>query len=330
MSNSESSYKIPLMIFALVVVIWGVLGVMDIGKATQIGYNTDGNNTITQVYDGGPAKAAGLMVGDYLVSIDGHSTEDAAAMLALPRAEIGKVWNLVVRRDGAEIPLNITAGPLLPRTKILGYAAAFLGLCFVGFTLMAYLGGASRATLVLAFMGSALGSAFMGGPYIESAGLRSVVNTISPILVFAGLGALLHFLLVFPNPREFINKSNAKLMLYAPAAVFVVLVAYRQLFTPAATSGLNTLTNVVAGLVVGFYLLGSIVTMWQNHSRASAEDRSAKGLNTMLLGTLVGLLPVAVGTVAGIFSPQTVLPGQDFYFLTLILIPITWSMAAKK
>jgi hypothetical protein len=135
---------------------------------------------------------------------------------------------------------------------------------------------------------------------------------------------------VFPNPREFINKSNAKLMLYAPAAVFVVLVAYRQLFTPAATSGLNTLTNVVAGLVVGFYLLGSIVTMWQNHSRASAEDRSARGLNTMLLGTLVGLLPVAVGTVAGIFSPQTVLPGQDFYFLTLILIPITWSMAAKK
>ena len=157
MSNSENSYKIPLMIFALVVAIWGVLGVIDIGKATQIGYNTDGNNTIIEVMKGGPAEASGLQVGDFLVSIDGHSTEDAAAMQALPRAEIGKIWNYVVRRDGAELPLNITAGPLLPRTKILGYAGAVLGFCFVGFTVLAYLGGASRATLVLAFMGSALG-----------------------------------------------------------------------------------------------------------------------------------------------------------------------------
>jgi hypothetical protein len=42
------------------------------------------------------------------------------------------------------------------------------------------------------------------------------------------------------------------------------------------------------------------------------------------------MLPVTIGNVIGTVSPQTVLPGQDFYYLTMILIPITWSMAAKK
>ena len=84
MSISTSQYKTGLMVFAVLVIIWTILGVMDINKATQVGYNTDGNNTITQVYDGGPAKAAGLQVGDYTVSIDGISTEDAAAFSKLP------------------------------------------------------------------------------------------------------------------------------------------------------------------------------------------------------------------------------------------------------
>lgn len=330
MSTSESSYKIPLIVFALLVAIWGVLGIIDVGKATQVGYDTDGNNTVTQVYSGGPAEAAGLQVGDFIASIAGKSTEDTAAMMALARAEIGEVRTWVVRRDGIEVSLDIAAGPLLPRTKMLNYAAALIGFCFVGFTLLAYLGRQSRATLVLAFMGSALGLAFMAGPYIESVGLRSVYIALSRFVVFFGVAGLVHFLLVFPAPREFIDKSKAKWILYTPAAIFALLIAYRVLLKPASTSTLNVLTGVVAGVVIGGYLLTSIVIMWQNHARASGEERVTKGLNAMLWGTIIGLLPVAVANVIAVFSPQTVLPGQDFYFLTLILIPVTWSMAAKR
>jgi len=34
--------------------------------------------------------------------------------------------------------------------------------------------------------------------------------------------------------------------------------------------------------------------------------------------------------LAGVIAPQVVLPGQNFYFLTFIAIPITWSMAVLK
>jgi hypothetical protein len=50
----------------------------------------------------------------------------------------------------------------------------------------------------------------------------------------------------------------------------------------------------------------------------------------MLIGTLAGLILPLVGTVVVVFAPQVVLPGQSFYYLTFILIPITWSMAALK
>jgi len=330
MSDSTSQYKTGLMVFAVVVVIWAILGVMDINNATQVGYNTDGNNTITQVYDGGPAKAAGLQVGDYLVSVDGISTEDAAAFSKQPRPTAGQSRTFVVKRGDGEVSMDITSGPLLPRTKNIGYAASLISLCYIGFTLMAYLAKQNRATLVLAFTGAALGLAFAGGPYITSPGARSIVTTVVSLIVLFGVGSLLHFMAVFPSPRDFINKPNSVKLLYTPALILGLLFAYRTLFTPAATDTLNTITNVLAGLVFGGYLVASIVVMLQNYSRASAEARDAQGLNTVMIGTLVGLLPVALVNVIGIFSPQTVLPGQDFYFLTLIVIPVTWSMAAKR
>ena len=50
----------------------------------------------------------------------------------------------------------------------------------------------------------------------------------------------------------------------------------------------------------------------------------------MLIGALVGFLPTIIGIVASIVSPQTVLPGQNFYLLSFIAIPIAWSMAVLK
>jgi membrane-associated protease RseP (regulator of RpoE activity) len=330
MSTTESTIKVPLAIFAVVVLVWGIMGFLDIGKATQVGYDTDGNNTVTQVYSGGPAEAAGLEVGDFIVSINGHSTEDAEAMFELGRAKVGESRTWVVNRNGTEVSLEITAGPLLPRTKLINYSGSLAGLCFLVFTWLAYLTGPSLSTRVLAFMGTAIGLAFMGGPYIASAELRPLVFTVTQFFVFFGVAALVHFLLLFPTPREFLDKPNAKILLYAPATVFWLLIAYRLVFQPPATSILNTLTNVVAGIVIGGYFIAAIVIMWQNHSHANSEERASRGLNTMLLGTVIGLLPLAVNLVLDIFSPKTVLPGEDYYFLALVLIPITWSMAARR
>ena len=119
-------------------------------------------------------------------------------------------------------------------------------------------------------------------------------------------------------------------MYYVPALAASLFIGWRILATPEATDALNNFSNVFVGAIAAFYLIFSLVTVYRAYSGASASDRSANGLNLMLIGAVVGFLPTIIGILAGIVSPQTVLPGQNFYLLSFIAIPITWSMAVLK
>ena len=63
---------------------------------------------------------------------------------------------------------------------------------------------------------------------------------------------------------------------------------------------------------------------------AAPEERAEEGLNFMLAGVVVGLLPLTCLMVAGLFVRTDTLPGTDFVFLPLILIPISLGAALVK
>jgi glucan phosphoethanolaminetransferase (alkaline phosphatase superfamily) len=92
---------------------------------------------------------------------------------------------------------------------------------------------------------------------------------------------------------------------------------------------MNTLTNFMAGIIIGGYVLFSLFQVLRNYSRTDKAERKALALNSMLLGTVAGFLPVAIAQLVTAFSPQSMLPGQDFYFVTLALIPLTWARSAS-
>ena len=50
----------------------------------------------------------------------------------------------------------------------------------------------------------------------------------------------------------------------------------------------------------------------------------------MLIGALVGIVPPVVAVLTNTLAPQVVLPGQAFYFLFFVAVPITWSIAVLK
>ena len=61
--------------------------------------------------------------------------------------------------------------------------------------------------------------------------------------------------------------------------------------------------------------------------KASAEDRSNYGLNLMAIGIIIPLAVPIISIVLGIVAPTVVLPGRDFYGLSLILLPLTFAFA---
>lgn len=328
--NGASNYKTRMMVLGVIVAIWGILGWADVRNWAQGGYGTDGNHTINQVLSGSPAEAAGLEVGDYVLSYNGVASEDAAGLSKMGRPEVGEAWVFHVRRGEEELDVNVTFGALIPQRKINAHGGFIVGFCFLGLTLWTYLKNQSTATMVLATTGLLFSLAFLGGPYFESEGVRNLVNAVVVILIFLGLASLFHFALVFPKPSAFLSKSNAKLLLFGPGLVVGLFLAYRNLFSPPSTSGLNTATNILVGVVVVFYLGGILWTLFKSYRSAAAEEKASQGLNLMLIGTAVAVVPIFLSNVIGIFNPQIVLPGSNFYFLLLVFIPITWSMAAAR
>lgn len=236
---------------------------------------------------------------------------------------IGETWEFVVERDGETVSLDVTFGEPVAQRKLIAHAGFVVGFCFIGFTIWAYLQKQTASTKALAIAGTLASLLFIAGPYFENYTLRILNLAIANILLFLGVASILNFLLIH-------LRSRSNRLIYLPGLAAGLFIAYRLVALPESTDAMNTFSNIFFGVIVAFYLIASLVTVYKGYSSASPEDRASQGLNLMLIGALIGLLPSAIATVVAIFAPQVVLPGGNFYFLTLVALPITWSMAVLK
>src|SRR5438552_19046832 len=88
-TENYARYKMLFSILALVVLLWGAMGALEISKITYIGYDTSPDNVVTLVRPGSPAEQAGLRVGDVLTKVDGILVYDVAGFYNRQRPTIG-------------------------------------------------------------------------------------------------------------------------------------------------------------------------------------------------------------------------------------------------
>jgi hypothetical protein len=327
---SPVPYRAVFLVLGLMAVISGIRYQLDVRNQTYTGFLTDGNNIVISVEAGGPAAAGGLQVGDAVQSMNNVSVQDTRATLALARAKVGDSWPYVVSRGGQPVTLNIVQGAFPAKDVAVARATFLLGLCFLGFCYWAYFTAPRAATIVLALFGLCFATPFLGGPYYESATVRNLQLAIIELGIFIGCAALLHFLLEFPERRRFLEKASGIRLLYMPALLMTVVFFLFLIVQPASTNSLNVFLRILFALVFGGYFLTSIVVLIRGYSSASPMVRAQNSMGLVALGTLVGLGPLLVSFVLQLVSPQTALPYAQYYFLTLGLIPITFSLAAVK
>ena len=330
MSQNAPGGRILLSVLTLLVASWGVLGWFDLAHQTEAGFDTSANSIVIKVQAASPAETVGLKTGDRITHIDGIPVENSARIARQPRKKSGEVRRFTIERDGESLELGMAYGPLSQNKVSLVQTKMIIGFCFLLFPLLAFFRRPSEPTRILAIMGIGLGLAFMSGPFIADYSIRALTIAINSLFVLFGVAAMLQFLLVFPQKRPFMNRSFGKKLLYAPSFLLWLLIAYRVLFTPTVTPALNVLTNVMAAVIVGAYLLFSLYQVLRNFSRTDKAQRKLLAFNSMLFATVVALLPVTIAQLAFAFSPQSSLPGQDFYFVSLVLIPLMWSRSASR
>lgn len=313
-------------ILALLVLLWGLLSVLGAAEHGVAGYTTGAENRVLNVEIGGAAETAGLLAGDRVIAIDGIPVEDSTALIRLGRSEIGEARELAVERDGEALQIDVTYAAPDPVHRWRRWAALLVGCSFLFFPLRAWRTDPGTHSRVLALMGLGLGLAFMGEPPVTDWTWRSLALLFRHALVLAGIGAALHFLLLYPTPRRFLARPRRAAWLYAPLALYWLLLAWRVVFTPPATGFLYNLTYVAGSMLFGIYGAIGLVTAIRSFIRHRHIPRP-NGPRRVLFGLLGGILPAAFLGAASVLARDAELPVLGFGFVFLALVPWAWSTA---
>ena len=131
------------------------------------------------------------------------------------------------------------------------------------------------------------GFIFFNGPYLEPGFLKTLVNCISTSIVLLSFAFMMAYMLEFP-PQAKIPK-----FLFIPALVVITLVCVLSVVRLDGSGTFNMILRLIFGVTIIFYFLGSLITLIKN-MQEQLQVRSETGLNLMLVGALIGLLPIII------------------------------------
>lgn len=147
--------------------------------------------------------------------------------------------------------------------------------------------------------------------------------------IVSGFALLLRFVLAFPRETG-PAKQSMQLLIWGPAAVIALMFVYLLIGEPDSTSGLNSFVNLLVDLFVVGYFGATLVVLFRRYRPTAPDSRTESGLSLVVWGAVVALVPVLIASIMSLVSPMTVLPGQQYYFLALGIIPIAFLLAVMR
>ena len=328
MSTVKSMHTYLVYALAIIFLIMGVFGYLDIKNSSDAGYSSN-DFTVTKVEEGGPAAEAGMQVGDQIISIDNLDVRDTKAWSDKARRVVGETRTYKVNRNGEEITYPIISVAQSRKDSILNRLGWTIGLIFLLMGLWIFWSKKTWPAFLFVMFCIGFAGSFMGGPHIANSMLDDLVNTLILSFLLLSFAFLVDFLLHFPKKSSFVSSENASKKLYGPAILLVLFFIVITILQTDASSGLNTFIRFAMLAFVVTYFGWALLIMFRNYRSASSEEK-ANGMSLMFWGTIIGLIPILISFVVGSLMPAVSLPGGDYMFLSMALIPICFALAIKK
>lgn len=330
MLNNLNQRKPLFYTLAALFAVMGILVTLDIKNYTYSGFQTDGVNTVTVVYEDSPAEKAGMQVGDYMKSIDGISANDWKGLNQVNRRSIGQTVTYVMDRNGSEETLNLALAAQPANNRMVSYIGRSLGFIYLLMGLWIFTTSAHPIRGLFALFAIIFSTTFFGGLYVENPSMRSIINGIQNILFIAGFPFLVRFLLEYPPKSSFLENKNLNYVLFLPAILYGIISFALNVILPTANDSFSSILNAYVGLTILFYFGWALFLLVQKYRQSSAGQRQNNGTNLLLAGVIIGLVPLLILVAVSVISPKTVLPGANYYFLSLGAIPILFAMGIKR
>ena len=310
---------------AVVALILAVIGIWDVSTSPYSGYRLSADYRVVRVDSGSPVAEAGVRVGDRITKIDGVSTERLYQLSKLSRAEIGEHQKLTLQREGREFAATVAPTALPTGNWILIRAKNLMGLLMIAIGYAVFKRRPGKEVSLFFLFNLFVALAFISPPYFESVGLRQAVALNFLVFLTLGLAFFLHLTVIFPKPKPLVQDTPLELFIYGPVPLMTLAYSALRLFQPDADLLLNVVLHYAFGLLVLMCLGFAVAAVANSHWIAGDSERSAT--RTMLIGALLGAIPVAVGLLTESFLPYMALPLSDYYALPVILVTLSFGKA---
>lgn len=329
MNEQNAKYGVIINVIAILFIIWGILGMMDAKNYTYDGYSTNDDWTVNKVEIGSPSEAAGLQVGDILKSTGGIAVTDSKVLSARDRASIGETRVFVVDRNGEEVTLQLTYTGLPEEEKTNNTIGFIIGLLFLIVGVYTNYKHKSKLSTAFAIFSICFGFLFLRGPYLGTGAFSTFIGIISTAVVLFSFTALVIYMLIYPPESSFLSSKNKKLV-YVPMLIILTIIIILEITQIDRSASLNMGMRLLFGSFIISYFLIAVITQIRKYINSDANERSSRGLTLMLVGTIIGIVPILVYFTASTVSPGLELPGNDYVFYTFAAIPVFFMLALNK
>jgi hypothetical protein len=303
---------------------WTIAGLVQMPHWPNDGYYADHQGTVAQVDSGGPAEAAGLLVGDEILSIEGVSVADLPAAPRRTYPKIGESQTLEIRRDEATATIALVLGPYSRSHRLARIFGCIVAFGFLGAAVWVSLTVATFTGLLFSTFGLFQAFALVEGPFVgASEGFAGLAEVTAGV---ASLSLLVHLFLFLPSPRKILNWPHLGKVVYGPLLIFLILGIAEVILDPRFYEAFSaaTLGWVFAYLILLLWIFG--------HGWVTARpgERWESGMGIILVGLGITLAPQLLRLAAFFLLPDIVLPGTEYYSLFAVAIPVSMAIAIRR
>jgi hypothetical protein len=234
----------------------------------------------------------------------------------------GESIEMVVDRDGAQVAGRIVyraTPPGVVRTQrtlaLLAFSFLWLGIWLLFTTRSAHAQRLTMVGLVVAFA--------VPGPYLGR--LNGVQDHVQVAAEILWLILLFHFFLLFPKPKR-LARSPLVGLLYLPWVVLVGCLAV-ELFTHPRHY--HSFGGFIGTLFLA-YVVAAVLALAHTAMTTPRAEASASGVRLILGGWLLALVPNLVAMIGWSVPPGFDTPGQKYFPLLLLAIPVSMALGVRR